>query len=58
MSYFYLHTALIGWSSSHSWSRWLMFDGLTRWWVLGKVSFTKSGWAVVDDFGVLVEVPL
>ncbi len=52
----YMRTALIGWSSSHSWSRWLMFDGLTRWWVSGLVSFTKSGWAVVDDFGNLVEV--
>ena len=29
----------------------------SRWHVVGNGPFTYSGWAVMDDFGTLVEVP-
>ena len=57
MSTFYARTAMMGWSNSHIWSRWLIHDPKDRWYVCGTQAFTRSGFAAIDDFGDLVEVP-
>ena len=45
-----------GHSPSHLWVRWFIDREPGRWYVCGLVPFTHSGFAVVDDFGNLVEV--
>lgn len=57
MSTTYSRTTLIAWTAAHSWSRWLIPDLKCRWYVCGTQDFTRSGFAVIDDFGNLVEVP-
>lgn len=47
-----------GANDSFSWMSWLFDDSRGRWWVMGHGDFCRSGWAVVDDFGNLVAVPL
>lgn len=43
--------------SCHYWSRWTITDPAGRWYVAGMyAAFAKSGFAVIDDFGNLVEV--
>ena len=53
---FYLTTCdqILGLSGSHVWS---LRHGDGGWYVSGLAEFTQSGWAVVDDFGNLVQVP-
>lgn len=43
-------------NKSHIWRRWEINSEPGKWYVCGIVSFTKSGFACVDDFGNLVEV--
>lgn len=51
-------TDTLGCNSSFTWVSWLFSDSRGRWWVMGHHGFCRSGWAVIDDFGDLVEVPL
>lgn len=44
----------LGFSGSHMWFKTESQIGF--WYVLGTSSFTSCGYAVVDDFGTLVEV--
>lgn len=46
-----------GRSASHIFCRWQIDREPCKWYVMGLDAFTTSGFAVVDDFGVLVEVP-
>jgi hypothetical protein len=52
---YYRNTAH-GHSASHTWCRWVIDCEPCKWYVMGFYAFTNSGFAVVDDFGVLVEV--
>jgi len=45
-----------GHSASHIWCRWVIDREPGKWYVLGLDEFTSSGFAVVSDFGQLVEV--
>ena len=45
-----------GHSPLHVWVRWLIEREPGKWFVCGLDTFTHSGFAVVDDFGHLVEV--
>ena len=47
---------LSGVSPTHIWAR-SHHTIWTRWYIVGNGPFTRSGWAVMDDFGTLVEVP-
>jgi hypothetical protein len=53
---FYPKTAH-GYSASHIFCRWVIDREPQKWYVLGLHEFTTSGFAVIDDFGLLVEVP-
>ena len=58
MRAFYCASGTIGLSGTHIWS--LTHCDATnrgRWFVSGLGPFTRSGFAVVDDYGTLVEVP-
>ena len=48
---------LLGYSATHLWCRWLIESEPGKWYVCGMGAFTHSGFAVIDDFGNLVEVP-
>jgi len=53
---FYLSSpndANMGFSESHCWMK--SPDNFSIWWINGLDPFTTSGYAVVNDFGVLVE---
>jgi len=56
-AYYFTLTPTFGCSPSHTFCRWVVTSEPCRWWVSGNVEFTKSGPAVVDNFGNLVEVP-
>ena len=47
---------LSGVGPTHIWAR-SHLTIWTRWHVVGLAPFSYSGWAVMDDFGTLVEVP-
>ena len=56
-SYYFNLNPTFGVSESHFFTRWVVSAEPCRWWVSGNAEFTKSGTAVIDDFGNLVEVP-
>lgn len=51
-------TDTLGCNSSFTWVNWLFDDAAGKWWVMGHHDFCRSGWAVIDDYASLVEVPL
>lgn len=43
-------------TACHIWSRWVIDSKPGCWYVCGMGTFTKSGFACIDNFGNLVEV--
>jgi hypothetical protein len=57
-AYYCPSNPVLGHTRSHVFCRWVIDREPSKWYVMGIDSHTTSGFAVIDDYGDLIEVPV